>query len=165
MDAIVAASYAPLVLPRPMNALHAGDYLKYMPKFNGEGEVTAEEHLANFYAYADNLNIEHEDVWMRAFVQSLEADVRKWFRSLTASSITRIEVLDDTFSRKWGGKKDFLYYITEFGAIKRNEGESISEFSQIFNKMYSKIPIEIKPIETFSKITYAGDFDPNFCYC
>jgi len=62
-----------------MNALPTGDYLKYMPKFNGEGEVKTEEHLADFYAYVDNLNIEHEDVWMRVFFQILEGDVRKWF--------------------------------------------------------------------------------------
>ena len=48
MDAIVAARYAPLVLPQPMNVLPAGDYLKYMPKFNGEGEVTSEERLVDF---------------------------------------------------------------------------------------------------------------------
>jgi hypothetical protein len=48
MDAIVAARYAPLVLPHPMNPLPAGDYLKYMPKFTGEGDITAEEHLAAF---------------------------------------------------------------------------------------------------------------------
>jgi hypothetical protein len=36
MDAIVAARYAPLVLPQPMNDLPPGDYLKYMPKFIGE---------------------------------------------------------------------------------------------------------------------------------
>ena len=60
MDAIVAARYAPLVLPQPMNALPRGDYFKYIPKFNGEGEVIDEEHLADCYAYADNLNIEHK---------------------------------------------------------------------------------------------------------
>ena len=48
MDAIVVARYAPLVLPQPMNALPAGDYLKYIPKFSGEGEVTSEEHLADY---------------------------------------------------------------------------------------------------------------------
>jgi len=58
---------------------------------------------------------------MRVFVQSLEGDVRKWFKSLTDSSITGIEVLDDTFLRKWGNRNFFLYYITEFGAIKRKE--------------------------------------------
>ena len=62
MDAIFTARYAPLVLPYPMNPLPAGYYLKYMPKFTGEGDITAEEHLATFYSYADNLNIENEDV-------------------------------------------------------------------------------------------------------
>jgi hypothetical protein len=62
MDAIVAARYAPLVLPQPMNSLHDGDYLNYMPKFMGEEDITAEQHLVAFYSYADNLNIENEDV-------------------------------------------------------------------------------------------------------
>jgi hypothetical protein len=51
-----------------MNALPTGDYLKYMPKFLGEEDVTAEEQLVAFYSYADNLNIENQDVWMRVFV-------------------------------------------------------------------------------------------------
>jgi hypothetical protein len=41
MDAIVVARYAPLVLPQPMNALPAGDYLNYMPKFTGKEDITA----------------------------------------------------------------------------------------------------------------------------
>jgi hypothetical protein len=85
----------PLVLPQPMNALPARDYLKYMPKFTGEEDITVEENLVAFYSYADNLNIENEDVWMRVFVQSLDGEVRKWFRGLTLGSITGIEDLDD----------------------------------------------------------------------
>ena len=50
----------------------AGDYLKYMPKFTREGDFTAEEHLEAFYSYAENINIEQEDVWTRVFVQSLD---------------------------------------------------------------------------------------------
>jgi hypothetical protein len=145
MDAIVAARYAPLILPQPMNSLPAGDYLKYMPKFTGEEDITVEEHLVAFYSYADNLNIENEDVWMRVFVQSLDGEARKWFRGLTPGSIVGIEALDDAFLRQWGDKKDFLYYITEFGSLKRKEGESVSDFSKRFNKMYNKIPAEIKP--------------------
>jgi ribonuclease HI len=163
MDAIVAARYAPLVLPQPMNALPTGDYLKYMPKFTGEEDITAEEHLAAFYSYADNLNIENEDVWMRVFVQSLDGEVRKWFRGLTPGSIAGIEALDDVFLRQWGDKKYFMYYITEFGSLKRKEGESVSDFSKRFNKMYNKIPAEIKPTEASAKITYASSFDPDFC--
>jgi hypothetical protein len=29
--------------------------------------------------------------------------------------------------------------------------------------MYNKIPTEIKPTETYAKITYASDFDLEFC--
>ena len=42
MDRMVAARYAPLVLPHPLNALPGGDYQKYLPRFNGQGETTAE---------------------------------------------------------------------------------------------------------------------------
>jgi hypothetical protein len=41
MDSIVAARYAPLILPQPMNALPTGDYLKYMPKFTEEEDITS----------------------------------------------------------------------------------------------------------------------------
>jgi hypothetical protein len=163
MDAIVAARYAPLVLPHPLNALPAGGYLKQLPKFTGEGDITAEEHLAAFYSYADNYVIVNEDVWMRIFVHSLDGEARKWFRALAPGSIDGIEALDDAFLRHWGDKKDFLYYITEFGSLKKEEGESVSDFSKRFNKMYNKIPTEIKPTETSAKITYASAFDPDFC--
>jgi hypothetical protein len=163
MDAIVAARYAPLILPHPMNPLPAGDYLKYMPKFTGEGDITAEEHLAAFYSYADNLNIENEDVWMRVFVQSLDGEVRKWFRGLAPGSIAGIEALDTVFLRQWGDRKDYIYYMTEFGSLKKQEGESVSDFSKRFNKMYNKIPAEVKLYEASAQIFYAGAFDPDFC--
>jgi hypothetical protein len=68
MDAIVATRYAPLVLPRLMNYLPARDYLKYIANFTREEDITVEEHIVSFYSYADNLNIEIEDVGMREFV-------------------------------------------------------------------------------------------------
>jgi hypothetical protein len=99
MDTIVTAKYSPLILPHPVNPLPAGDYLKYMPKFTGEGDITVEEHLAAFYSYAYNMNIENEDVWMRVFIQSLDGKVRKWFRGLAPGSIVGIEALDSAFLR------------------------------------------------------------------
>jgi len=163
MDAIVVARYAPLILPQPMHPLPVGDYLKYMPKFTGEEDVTGEEHLAAFYSYADNINIEHEYVWMRVFIQSLDGDVRKWFRGLALGSIAGIEALDSVFLRQWGDRKDFMYYMTEFGSLNKVEGESVSDFSKRFNKMYNKIPAEVKPSEASAQISYAGAFDPDFC--
>ena len=54
------------------------------------------------------------------------------------------------------------YYITEFGALRRKKDETIADFSKRFNKMYGKIPAEIKPSETFVKLTYANAFDHDF---
>jgi hypothetical protein len=62
MQRILAARYAPLVLQNPPAAMPTGDYQKYMPKFIGEGDVTVEEYIEAFYSYAENLNIEYDDV-------------------------------------------------------------------------------------------------------
>ena len=56
-----------------------------------------------------------------------------------------------------------MYYMTEFGSLKKMEGESVSDFSKRFNKMYNKIPAEIKPSEASAQISYASAFDPDFC--
>jgi hypothetical protein len=100
---------------------------------------------------------------MRVFIQSLFGEARKWFRGLAPGSITGIDALDESFLRHWGDKKDFLYYISEFGSLKRKEGEFVSYFSKRFNKIYKNIPDEIKPTETMEKITYASTFDCEFC--
>jgi hypothetical protein len=163
MEAIIVARYAPLVLPQPLNALPADGYLKQFPKFTGEGDITAEEHLEAFYSFTDHHVIMHVDIWMRIFVHSLEGEARKWFRALPPGSIDGIEALDEAFLKNWGDRKDFLYYITEFGSLKKKEGESVSDFSKRFNKMYSKIPTQVKPTKTSALITYSSSFDPNFC--
>ena len=79
------------------------------------------------------------------FVQSLDGEARKWFREFPHRSIVDIEALDDAFLKKWGDKKDLLYYHTEFGNLKRKNGESLHDFNKIFNRMYSKIPAEVNP--------------------
>ena len=55
-----------------------------------------------------------------------------------------------------------MYYMIEFGSLKRKEGESVSDFSKRFNRMYNKIPAKIKPSEDSAKITYASAFDHDF---
>ena len=99
---------------------------------------------------------------MRMFVQSLDGEVRKWFRELPVGSIDGIEALEEVFMKQWGDTKDYLYYVTEFGALKRKKNESVIYFLKRFNKMYTKIPAEIKPSETSTKLSYANSFDVEF---
>ena len=70
MERILVARYAPLNFPNPLLAMPTGYYLKYMPKFTGEGYFTAEEHLEAFYNYGKNINIEQEDVWTRVLCKA-----------------------------------------------------------------------------------------------
>jgi hypothetical protein len=51
MEQILANRYAPLVFPNPLSSMPTGDYQKYMPKFTGSRDYTAEEHIEYFYAY------------------------------------------------------------------------------------------------------------------
>jgi hypothetical protein len=150
MDVIIDARYAPLVLHVVLHALPTTDYMKYLPRYNGEGELTVEEHLVSFYSFADNFNIDYSDVWMRLFAQSLDGEVRKCFRGLPLASIIDIEALYEAFINKWGDRRYYLYYITEFGALKRKNGESISEFTKRFNKCMVESQMksnQLKPLQ------------------
>ena len=55
-----------------------------------------------------------------------------------------------------------MYYITEFGSLKRKKYEVVGDFSKRFNKMYNRILAEIKPSETSAKLNYANSFDHGF---
>ena len=92
----------------------------------------------------------------------MDGEARKWFRDLRAGSIAGIEALDEAFLKQWGDQKDYLYYITEFGSLKRKEGESLVDFTKRFNKVYQKIPTKVKPPETTAMITFANAFDAKF---
>jgi hypothetical protein len=162
MNVIIIARYAPLVILVGLYALPTTYYMKYLPIYNAEVDVTAEEHLITFYIFANNFNIDYADVWMRSFVQSMDGEVRKWFWGLPPSSIVDINALYESFIKKWGYRRYYLYYIIEFGVLKRKTSEPISDFTKRFNKMYGRIPDDIKPTESSIKITYANEFDAEF---
>jgi hypothetical protein len=46
--------------------------MKYLPRFDNEGDNIAEEHLTTFYSFADNFQVDYDDVWIRIFAQSLD---------------------------------------------------------------------------------------------
>jgi ribonuclease HI len=157
----VAARYAPLVLPANLHDL-PDNYIKNLPKFTGEGDLTAAEHINFFDQFADICGIEHEDVYSRLLVQTFEGQVRIWFRSLPAASIRTYNALENAFLTQWGERKDYLYYLTEFGSLRKKNSETVMEFILRFNKIYNKIPVAVKPSEPSAKVTFAGAFEPDF---
>jgi hypothetical protein len=71
----VATRYAPLVLPVPLHDLPK-NYMKNLPKFIGEGDLTTAEHINFFDQFANILGLEHEDVYSQLFVQTFKGQVR-----------------------------------------------------------------------------------------
>jgi hypothetical protein len=157
----VAAKYAPLVLPVPLHDLPE-NYMKNLPKFIGEGDLTTTEHINLFNQLADILGLQHEDVYSHLFVQTFEGQVRTWFQNLPPGSILSYDALEDLFIKQWGERKDHLYYLIEFGTLRKKGFETVMEFIQRFNKLYNKIPVEVKPSQPAAKVTFTGDFEPDF---
>jgi hypothetical protein len=65
-----------------------------LPKYNGEPTLSTEEHLVSLHDFTNNLFVEHDDVFMRLFVQNLEGDVCKWLKELPTSSIDSWQTLE-----------------------------------------------------------------------
>jgi hypothetical protein len=140
----VASRYAPLVLPVPPHDIPE-NYMKNLPKFTGEGDLMATEHINCFDQFVDILGLEHKDLYSRLLVQTFEGQVRTWFQGLPAGSIRTYDKLENAFLRKWGERKDHLYYLIEFRALRKKKSETVLEITQRFNKLYKKISVEVKP--------------------
>jgi hypothetical protein len=104
----VTARYSPLVLRVVLHDLPE-NYMKRLPKFTGEGDLTATKHITFFDQFDDILGIEHEDVYMIPLVQTFERQVITWFKGLPVGSIRSYNDLETSFLRQWGEKKDHLY--------------------------------------------------------
>ena len=73
---ISPSQYKPLQLPPILHDFPVKHY-KYLPKFDRESkEFYAEKHLQAFEHFFDLFEIEHDDVCMRDFAQSLQGDVK-----------------------------------------------------------------------------------------
>jgi hypothetical protein len=62
------------------------------------------ENLAFFDEFVDNFGLEHEDVYMRLFVQTFEGGwggggVRTWFKGLLPNSLNSWDSLETAFLR------------------------------------------------------------------
>ena len=157
----MANRYAPLVLPANLNPMRA-DYGTKIKQFGGEDDYTVRQHIQWFKDFCELNEIDHEDVQMRLFAQSLRADVKEWFRGLAAGSINTIEGFYAMFRDRWEEKKNSVQMLTIYNQLKRGNDESIKNFSLRFNTVYNSLPIDCKPPEAMAKLHYAEAFDDEF---
>ena len=77
--------------------------------FNEESDViSVEKHIQGFEHFIDLFEIDHDDVCMRVFSQSLKGDTKHWFKHLHPETI-----------RSWVELKKVFFLILGQGEILR----------------------------------------------
>jgi hypothetical protein len=99
--------------------------LNFLPNYYGEKEITIKEKMGYFQDFMENIFLEHDDVFMRIFVQNIEGDVMKWFIGLTHISINTWKFLETTCLRQWGENRYHLYYLTKCVSLKNKDIEFV----------------------------------------
>jgi hypothetical protein len=159
----MAARYAPLVLVSPLHDMPQ-DYQTRLPQFDSTGPLNAQQHVDKMNDYFDLQEVDEADVQMRLFAQSLTGEVKKWFKTLRAATITDIVGFHRTFLDRWEVKKNPLQILSEYENIRRNQGETVQDYCTRFNNLYNAIPTEIKPPQGLALIKFPDGFDADMSY-
>jgi len=114
--------------------------------------------METFERFINLFEIEHDDVFMRIFSQSLNGNAKTWFIHLHLDSISSWDELRESFFRFWGERKPWDLLLLEFYAIRKMNDETISNLRRRFSSLYYKIPKEIQPLDGAAKINYASNF-------
>ena len=119
-----------------------------------------DDHQSTFQYCINIIVTEHEYLYLNIFVHSLEGDAQKWLQGLPTNSIPTWKDFHTTFLNHWVEKRDHCYYLIDFVSLKKKNGEIVSKFNKGFNKMYNKIPVDIRPSQDTAKATYVVDHKP-----
>jgi hypothetical protein len=95
MEAILVGRFSPLNFsaissyPHPMPQID--EWKDLLPRFyEGENDNPI-EHVLEFHALMQQLDIQHEEIHMKLFMYSLEGYAHIWYHSLKISSVSSLE--------------------------------------------------------------------------
>jgi hypothetical protein len=115
-----------------------------------------------FNDFVDLEEVDHEDMKMILFAQSLLGEFKKWFKALRAVSIHDFTTFETSFLAIWGDKKNPLQLINQYKNMKRSPEETMQEFSTRFMKVYNSIATEVQAPLRAAQLRYTDSFDNNF---
>ena len=83
---MATARFSPLALPAALHDIPL-NYALRITLYDGEWNVSARYHVGKFDGFINLEEVDHEDVNMRLFSQSLSGEAKKWYKDLPARSI------------------------------------------------------------------------------
>jgi len=133
-------------MPAPLHALPDAPE-KWLPKFNPDDGMQAEEHINNFMLSVNLQGVTEQDVVVRIFPYTLQGSVGSWYFSLPSGSITSWATFQEQFLTKYGDDRSLATLINDLSNLRIEHREPIKEFNARFNKLLNKIPMDSKPSE------------------
>ncbi|KAH9316903.1 hypothetical protein KI387_018672, partial [Taxus chinensis] len=130
-------AFGPLNLTPPMHDLPKGRRIFFL-KFFGDGKQNPGDHLTAFFISCGVLAIEHEDVSVRLFIETLHDLAGEWFYRLAPSTITNWATMRDAFLRRFKAAEDFSTLITQLTQLKEPH-EHMWDFIAKFQRLLYKI--------------------------
>lgn len=139
-------AFGPLCLAAPLHELPRVSR-KHLPKFQGDGKQHPDEHITAFYIIFGILGIEHEDVSIRLFIESLQGVAAKWFFTLPNASITDWASLRTKFEEIFNPTEDSHALLAQLTTMRKEAHEPMREFVEKFNKLVTQIPNDVRPTD------------------
>lgn len=93
--------------------------------FDENYTISVRQHIVkvNDFIYLEEFDANIEKI--RIIAQSFSGDVKVWFRSLAANSISTPDQPIDLFIARWEVKKNHLQFLVEYENIKINLNELV----------------------------------------
>ena len=107
----MAVRFAPLRLPAVLHDLPQ-NYSQRISLFDGEGDITAKQHVAKFEDFIDLEEVDYPNVKLRLFAQSLSGEAKKWFKDLPNGSIENFQAFQNAFLDRWDDKQNPLQLVS-----------------------------------------------------
>ena len=134
---------------------------KWIPKFNPDSGIEADEHINNFMLSVKLKGVTKEDVVVRIFPYTLQGSAGSWYFSLPSGSNTSQNIFQEQFLTKYDDDRSVATLINDLSNLRTKSKEPIKEFNSRFNKLLNKIPIASKPTKQVRSEWYITDLPSN----
>lgn len=109
------------------------------------GIVTTDQHISAFFTASGVLAVQHEDVYVRLFVETLTEAAIEWFGQLPVGSMTSWATLIQAFERRFKTAEDEHFLLSQLTQMKKEIHGPMREFISHFNQMVNRIPVNKRP--------------------
>jgi hypothetical protein len=103
------------------------------------------KHMDKFLSICDIHLIEHDDVMVRFFIQTLVCLAYDWYISLPAQSFGLLDDMEDMFMTMYAQPISYHTLVTLFTQIRLLKGERIIDFNLCLFKTLNQILEEQRP--------------------